>query len=233
MKSKHKICDLHSCFMCWYSTSEWMEKIAAKKQTLAFKKGEVIFKEGSPATGIYFLLEGIVKVHKHWGENKDLILHFSKPGELFGYRGLGDDTIYPVTATVLEHCTACFVPMDFFNETLRINHELTLQFLRFHLNELKYAELRMRNLALMDVKGRIADAILMLEKRFGKRDDGFIGLQLKRQDLAAYAGTTYETFFRMVNELIKEGAIAVKGKQFSILNHQKLAQYGRVDNPLL
>lgn len=213
--------------MCWHCSEGWLSIIGEERLTKKFKKGAVIFKEGDATKGIYFLLEGSIKVHKRWGEGRDLILHFNKAGEMFGYRGMGDDTIYPVTATALEACTVCYVSMEFFNRTLRANPEFTLQFLQFHLNELRNAEKRMRDLALMDVKGRIADMILMLHKRFGLKDCGHIKLQLKRQDMAAYVGTTYETFFRMVNELVKEGAISVDGKQFKILDGKKLERYGR------
>ncbi|GAA4792970.1 hypothetical protein GCM10023231_21450 [Olivibacter ginsenosidimutans] len=218
--------------MCRHSSKGWLPAIVEERKIKIFKRGEVIFKEGEKAEGIYFLLQGIVKVHKQWGEDRELILHFSKAGELFGYRGLSDDTVYPVTATVLEDCKTCYVSIDFFNKTLQANHELTLQFLKFHLNELRRAEKRMRNLALMEVKGRIADMLLMLHKQFGIGDDGYIRLQLKRQDMAAYAGTTYETFFRMVNELVKEGAILVKSKQFKIIDKKKLEHYDNIESTI-
>lgn len=225
MPKKSKCCDLKSCFMCWYSEVDWLDVIENERQTKSYKKGEVIFSEGTPTNAIYFLLEGNVKVHKHWGEGKELILHFSKAGEIFGYRGLGEDQVYPVTATVLSPCVVCFIGVDVFNQLLEGNHKLALQFLKFHLAELGNAEKRMRDLALMDVKGRIADMLLMLATRFGVDDKGYIALQLKRQDMAAYAGTTYETFFRMTSELIAEKTIEVSGKCLKIVDKTKLEFY--------
>lgn len=83
----------------------------------------------------------------------------------------------------------------------------------------------MRNLAHMPVKGRIAQALLTLEEKFGKTEDGFINVTLSRQDLASFAGTTYETAFRMLNELLEEEAIQVDGKQIAISSSEKPHPY--------
>lgn len=52
-----------------------------------------------------------------------------------------------------------------------------------------------------------------------------IAIQLKRQDMAAYAGTTYETFFRMTAELVTGKAIEINGKRLKILDKSKLESY--------
>jgi CRP-like cAMP-binding protein len=56
----------------------------AHKKNYKVKKGEVIFKEGDPVTGIFFVNTGIVKVHKRWGADKELILRFAKEAKYLG-----------------------------------------------------------------------------------------------------------------------------------------------------
>jgi CRP-like cAMP-binding protein len=80
----------------------------------------------------------------------------------------------------------------------------------------------MRNLAHMPVKGRVAHALVSLKDQFGINKDGHIDIELTRQDLASYTGATYETVFRVVNELIQEGVISTNGKKISIVNDGKL-----------
>lgn len=228
MEVKQNERDFYDCFIDKLASKAGLDKIDREKQTQTFRKGAVIFREGEATKGIYFLLEGCVKIHKEWGKDKELILQFNKSGDIFGYRGMGDETIYPITATVLVESTIAFISLAFFNKLLLEDHTLTLHFLKFHLNELRIAEKRMRDLALMDVKGRIADTLLMLQSRFGEEDDGFIRMKLKRLDLANYAGTTYETFFRTIVDLSKEGAIFTEGKNFKIINFQLLESYCRI-----
>ncbi len=69
----------------------------------------------------------------------------------------------------------------------------------------------MRDLAHMEVKGRIAGALMDMNNKFGTNRDGYIAIGLSRQDIASYAGTTYETLFKLFNELIKEKIINTSG----------------------
>jgi CRP/FNR family transcriptional regulator len=80
----------------------------------------------------------------------------------------------------------------------------------------------MRNLAHMPVKGRVAQAILSLQSKFGKNAEGFIDLTLTKQDLASYTGATYETIFRVLTEFSNDHIIKLSGKNIGILDENKL-----------
>ncbi|MEJ7587933.1 MAG: Crp/Fnr family transcriptional regulator [Ferruginibacter sp.] len=224
MKKNKRDCDLGSCFLCKYCLPEWKPAIEANKKTISFKKGEVIFKEGEPVEGIYFVYSGTVKVHKKWGNEKELIIRFAKSGDIIGHRGLGAEIIYPVTGTALEPTTTCFIKLHFFNATLRINNDFTIRLLMFYAEELQRSERKMSNLAHMQVKGRIADALISLKNKFGIRTNGAVNITLSRQDLAAYAGTTYETVFRVLNDFTSEGIISISDKEIRILEEASLGE---------
>ncbi|HEY1017971.1 MAG TPA: Crp/Fnr family transcriptional regulator [Sediminibacterium sp.] len=211
--------------MCKNCAPEWVPFVEGNKKTIHFKKGETIFLEGEKVEGIYFLNSGKVKVHKQWNEEKQLIIRFVKEGDVLGHRGFGLSNIYPVSATALESTTVCFIPSDFFLATLKMNHELTYHLLLFYSAELENAEQRMRDLVHMDTKGKISDALLMMKTHFGCDKEGNIEMKLTRQDLSSFVGTTYETVFKIINELVREKSIAVKGKEIKILNEKKLQSY--------
>ena len=220
-KSKHN-CDLKSCFLCTLCLKEWVPAIDAHRQTIPVKKGEVIFEEGDAVKGIYFVYQGKVKVQKKWGNDKELILRIAGKGAILGYRGLGHNHFYPISATALEPSIVCFIDLDFFQSTLKVNPQLTYELMMFFADELQESENNMRNLAHMPVKGRIAQALLALHEKFGSTKDNGIDIILSRQDLASLAGTTYETVFRFVNELMEEGIIALLNKNIAIVNMEKL-----------
>jgi CRP/FNR family transcriptional regulator len=94
----------------------------------------------------------------------------------------------------------------------------------FYARELQESEKNMRNLVHMPVKGRIAHALLSLRDKFGCTEDGAIDMTLGRQDLASFTGTTYETAFRIMSELIQDNVIAVSGKSIAVLNADKLQE---------
>jgi CRP/FNR family transcriptional regulator len=163
-------------------------------------------------------------VHKQWADDKELIVRFAGPGDIIGHRGLGKETVYPVSATAIEPVTACYVALDFFFSTLKINHDYSFKLLMFYAEELQESEKRMRNLAHMSVKGRIAYGLLKLKERFGVTAAGTLNISLTRQDLASYAGTTYETAFRVMTELSKEDLISFVEKDICIINEHALTE---------
>ena len=221
MKTSKIACDLKSCFLCKLCIKEWQPAIASSRKNFIVKKGDVIFTEGEPVNGVYFVYTGNVKVHKKWGD-KELIIRFVKNGAILGHRGLGSNLQYPVTATALEPGMICFFELDFFTSTLKVNHDFTYQLLMFYADELQESERKMRNLAHMPVKGRIAHALLTLQKQFGLNAVGQIGIDLTRQDLASYAGATYETVFRIITELVAEKTIKLTGKSITLIDPEKL-----------
>ncbi|HXB95635.1 MAG TPA: cyclic nucleotide-binding domain-containing protein, partial [Puia sp.] len=121
MTRRTPACDLKSCFLCQRCLPEWIPAVAAHRQTLHFRNGEVIFGEGTTVRGIYFVYSGTVKVHKQWGTEKELIIRFAREGTVFGHRGLGRNNQYPISATAIGPVTACFIDLDFFQATLKVN----------------------------------------------------------------------------------------------------------------
>jgi CRP-like cAMP-binding protein len=219
---KGKCCDLESCLMCSLVLKEWKLAIDGHRKNFIAKKGEQIFKEGDPVTGVYFVYQGNVKVHKHWGD-KELIVRFANSGKIFGHRGLGShSSVYPISATALEETSLCFIELDFFMSTLKVNHDFAFNLMLFYADELQDSEKKMRNLALMSVKSRLAVALLQLKDQFGLNETGSLNLELSKQDLAAYTGATYETVFRMTTELVNEKLITLSGKQINIIDEEKL-----------
>ena len=222
MNKPQKGCNLEKCFLCSNTVPEWRETINLHKQNLKFKKGEVIFSEGQPVTGIYFVYSGTAKVHKKWGDDKELIIRFAADGAILGHRGLGSKMVYGVSATAVEPLVACFVDIKFFEASLKTNSDLSYKLMVLFAEELDVSERKMRDLAHMPVKGRVAQALLSLEEQFGKDAEGYINLTLSRHDLAAFSASTYETVFRVIIDLKKENIVTVTGKQIRIVDRQKL-----------
>lgn len=208
--------------MCRFCLKEWQPVIAANRKNVSYKKGERLFTEGEEVQGMYFVYSGSVKVHKHWDADKELIIRIAKKGDIVGHRGLGEDTMYPVSGTALEPVIACFIDMDFFNATLKVNNQFLYELMLFFASELKISERRMRNLAHMPVKGRLASAILVLEEKFGTDANGAIDLSLSRQDMASFIGTTYETVFRTMQDMAEEKLLELNGKSIVILDKDGL-----------
>lgn len=218
-------CGLDRCFLCRHCIPEWKEAVAVRKKTYLIRKGKALFKEGEKVKGIFFLIEGSAKIHAPWGEEKDMIIRFARAGDIVGHRGWGGDEIYPISATALEDTKACFITNEFLEATLRTNPSFTYTLLHFYAAELQIAERRMRELTHMEVKGRIAGAVLELPIIFGVNNERYISVPITRQDIASYAGTTYETVFKFFTELTRKKIISTSGKSIRINKPEQLRQY--------
>ena len=217
-------CNLDHCFLCRHCMPEWKEVTALHRKTIVFRKGKSLFEQGSPVKGICFIYSGAVKIHAPWGDGREMIIRWAKTGDIAGLRGLGGNAVFPISATALEDTTACFIGNDFLELSLKANPSLTYTLMHFYATELQAAERRMRDLTHMDVKGRIAGALLDIAKTFGTNKEGFLGLTLTRQDIAAYAGTTYETVFKFFTELTAADVITTSGKDIRINQPERLKQ---------
>ena len=69
---------------------------------------------------------------------KRLIVRFANQGAVVGHRGLGSTTIYPISATTVVPSTVCFIELDFFLASLKVNHEFTYELMMFFADELGY-----------------------------------------------------------------------------------------------
>ena len=158
-------------------------------------------------------------------DNKEIILRFAAQGDILGHRGLGGDDLYPISATALEDTSVCFITNQFLEASLKTNHELTYKLMHFYATELQKAEKRMRDLAHMEVKGRIADALLQIASLYGFNHDKFIATSITRQDISSYAGTTYETVFKFFTELTNNNIISTSGKNIKINKPDQLRKF--------
>jgi len=152
MKKNKKECDLKGCSFCTLCLREWLPAIAAHRQTFQVRKGEMLFKEGEKVTGIFFVYKGAVKVHKKWGE-KELIIRLAGKGEIVGHRGLGNELDYPVSATAISTSLVCFVGIEFFFSSLKMNQDYFLQLMMFFAEELKVSERQSRPYACQRSRG--------------------------------------------------------------------------------
>ena len=227
MKLSKKDYGIENCYLSNSCLKEWLPAIEANKKIYEVKKGEVIFQEGELVEGMYFVYEGSIKVHKKWGD-KELILRIASDGSVLGHRGLSTlNKNYPMSATALEDAVICYVTMDFFNSSLKVNPGFSYKLLMFFADELQESERKMRNIAHMSVKGRLSRSLLFFKDQFGVNEDGSLKIKLSKQDISSYIGATYETLFRIMNELIDDKAIYVSKRAIVILNSDKLLELSK------
>lgn len=221
-------CGQNPCLLCRHCLPGLEKKLVAQRRVFSYKKGQSIFREGEKIEGIFFISDGAVKVHQSWGAGKEFILRFSSKGDVVGYRARIENTHSPISATVLAATTACFIPGEFLESVFRTTPSFLYAMMQLYATELQKAESRMRDLAIVPVKGRVAQALFTIREVFGTDERGYIRIPVTRLDIACHAGTTYEGVFRLLTDWSREGLISTAGKKIRINEDDPLRGFIRI-----
>ncbi|MCF6308288.1 MAG: Crp/Fnr family transcriptional regulator [Flavobacteriaceae bacterium] len=207
-------------------TSDQLKCISDGKITRTFKKGDVIFDEGDHLKGIYCVRFGIAKLSKLSTNGKDQIIKFVSNGEVLGQRSVIAQEPANLRAVAVNDMDSCFIPKKLILDNLQNNTSFTLELLQNLAHELKEADDVIVNISQKPVKNRIAETLLHLENSFGVDSEGFMIIQLSREDISNIVGTATESCIRMLSELKKEKLIETSGKRIKIINRNILQKLG-------
>ena len=201
-----------------------LQTLDQHKNCLTYKKGQIIFYEGTRPMGLYCINYGKVKVYKTSAEGKDHIISFGKPGDFLGYRALLSEEFYAASAQVIQEAAVCYIPKKDFFDVLQKNQGLFARLAKDACHKLGIMEDRLLNLAQKTVRERLASTLIMLRETYGMEgDESFvIDLMLTREDLANIVGTATETLIRLLSEFRNEKIISFDGKKIVINNMDKL-----------
>lgn len=213
---------VHNSLFCVLSKGE-LSDISENKSHVFYKKGQMIFHEGSHPQGLYCIYTGKVKVHKLGHDGKDQILRLAKKSDVIGYRALLSEDNYHASATAIEDSLICFFPKAVYQNQIITNPALSMQIIKLLSSDLKSAEQKAVNMVQKQVKERIAETILMLKEFFGlESDNATINTVFTRESIGNIAGTTTETAIRVLSELQKNNIVDLIGKKIKILDNKEL-----------
>lgn len=220
VENKHR-----SCFE--FLTDEERKIVDDNKVDIKYKKGEIIAKQGSFASHVIFLQEGLVKVYLE-GNPKDLIIKIIPDSHLITLSSIyeGNNTFLYSAAAYLES-TASLIDADIFKQLIRTNSLFASKIINILNENTAQVYGRFYCLTRKQSHGRVADILLCLSQRVYKSDR--FNLALSRNDLADLTGLSTESVIRIIKEFKDEKLIEVSGKHIEILNFksiENISQYG-------
>jgi len=210
-------------------SKEELAELSHEKKIISFKKGDNIIEEGATPKGIYYLDKGTAKMFKLGFNGKEQILRFTKTGDIIGYRSILSKQPYGASATAMEDTEVCFIPEKFFIKVLEFHPKLAFDILRRISEDLGESAQTITFLAQKTVRERLAEVLLLLEKKLGTDKEGFINISLTREEMANLIGTATESAIRLISEFKTDHLIEVEGRKIKILDHQKLVKLGHVN----
>ncbi len=199
-------------------TKEELKKVTACKTTRFYKKGDIIFSENELLHGVYCVREGICKLTKLSANGKDHTVKLMGKGELIGQRSIISGERTNLSAIALNDIELCFVPKEQILGNIMTNQEFSFGMLQNLAQDLREAEDDLINMAQKSVRQRMAEALIYVDKTFGKSENGHLNVNLSREDYASIVGTATESAIRILSQFKKEGLISTEGKMIKIEN---------------
>jgi CRP-like cAMP-binding protein len=217
----------HQCIIRHFNsfkslTTDELTCISDSKTEMTFKKGQVVFTEGSSINGVFCVKTGKCKLSKLNSNGKEQIVRFVKDGDVLGYRSVIADEPVTLTVTALDDMNACFIPKSDIFEALEKNPKFIMDMMKTACSDLKDANMTLSKMAQKNVRERLADTLLFLEETFDITEDGYINVQLSREEISSIIGTATESAIRLLSGFKKEKLINLKGKSIQIIDAQKL-----------
>ena len=198
--------------------------LTANMTTQVFNKGEIIFREGSFATGIFIIQKGKVKKYKADKDGKEQIIYVADSGEILGYHALLAEERYFDSAAVLEESEIAFIPKEDFFEVLENSKILPQRLLKTLSHEYFVLANSIALFAQRSVRERFAmQLVLMREKYKENFTPGMaVEINMSREDLASLVGTARENILRVLKDFKDEGILETKGRKIIIKDINKL-----------
>jgi CRP-like cAMP-binding protein len=220
--------DCRTCPNCKISVfsdlrNEEFEMLNYEKSIVQLQKGQVLFLQDTRPQGLYCVKQGKVKVYRRGSEGKEQIVRLAKNADVVGYRALLSDENYQCGATALEETTLCFVPKHVLQQIMEKNVSIYKKMINLLSQDLKDAETKISDLAQKPVRERVAETLLMLQKKYGTEADGqTINVLLSREELANLVGTATESLIRILSDFKKEGLLELEQKKIKLTDISQL-----------
>lgn len=195
-----------------------------------YKKNQIIYAEGEEPDMLWCVLKGKVKMYKSGIGDRVQILRMYRPVQYFGYRAYFARETYVSSCSAFEPSTLGRLPMVIVEELIRENNNLAMFFIRELSRNLGGSDTKIVNLTQKHIRGRLAEALLMLVENYGLEDDeATLNIYMSREDLASLSNMTTSNAIRTLTSFAAEHLIILDGRKITILNEpqlRKISKYG-------
>ncbi len=195
-----------------------------------FKKNQIIYAENETPEYLWCLLKGKVKLYKDGVGGRQQILRLIRPVQYFGYRAFFAKEPYVSTAAAFEASTLGAIPMSLVSELIQNNIKLAWFFIHELSRNLGGSDTKIVNLTQKHIRGRLAEALIVLKDNYGYEDDGStLSIYMAREDLANLSNMTTSNAIRTLSGFVTEKIITVDGRRIRILNEpmlRKISKFG-------
>lgn len=192
----------------------------------SYGRGELIFLEGEPCSGLHIVTGGEVKVFKLSPQGREQILHRLGPGDTFNDVAVLDGGPNPASAGALTDATLWIISRSSLQRLAEANPALAWALIESIAHRARHLVAMVEDLSLRSVKSRVA-RLLLTEARRAPSTAALDRREMVTQaEMAARLGTVREMIGRALRELADDGLIEFDRHRIVIVDPEGLEAVG-------
>ena len=190
-----------------------LEKLGALGTARVYPANMIVVNEGDPSDALYVILSGRVRVYVSDEEGREMVLGEQGPGDFFGEVALDGGPRAASVATI-ESSRLAVIGQAELRAFCATHPGMAMIVVNQLIQQVRHLTQSVKNLALMDVYGRVARLIMDLAReKDGRR---VIDPKPTQQDMAVRVGASREMISRILKDLTAGGYIRIDGAQMVI-----------------
>ena len=174
-----------------------------------FAKNDFIFKAGENDLNVYVLKCGRAKLFGSSAQGRDVLLWFTRPGEIFGLAECLQERPRLIYARAAEGCEVLSIAHTQFKEWLSVRPEAAYCLMKIMAVRMRELGQRFLSLANGNIQMEIAQLLVRLGATYGELAGQYIhvGIPLTVQDIADMVGTSRQGVSTCLAEMKRQGII--------------------------
>ncbi|NWJ44436.1 MAG: Crp/Fnr family transcriptional regulator [Chloroflexi bacterium] len=205
-----------------------LERLAATTYEEKYEAGQILFLEGEPCRGLYYVVKGRVRIFKAEPGGREQVLRLAGAGTSFNEVPVFDGGQNPASVDAVDDCTIWIVPAETVRTLLETEPAVARAVAKVFSARLRHLTTLIAEVSLKQVSARVAKLLL---NRLGEEPILGVGIseqvtsQFTQQQMAAMAGTVREMVGRALRTMQKAGAIEAKRGYILIKDQEKLQTF--------
>lgn len=190
-------------------TAVQAESVAEAVVKCRIKRGQAIVEQGKKSNSLSIILTGRARVVTTDQRGREVILATMHPGDYVGEMSLIDNEPHSATVRAEVQTDVLVLGRLEFARCLPENSSMAYAVMKGLVQRLRHADRKIESLALMDVYGRVARALLEFAS-VDAEGNSVIRDKVSRQDLAKMVGASREMVSRVMKDLEERGFIETR-----------------------
>ena len=193
-----------------FDLHKFLDSAGIARKISKYRRSAVIFSQGDPATDVFYIQEGSVKLSVLSRTGKEAVVGMLGPGDFFGEGCLAGQPRRMATASAMSPSAVLVIEKPQMLEMLHTQPSLAERFLSHMLERNIRIEEDLVDQLFNSSEKRLARALLLLA-RYGKEDQPLRVPKLSQETLAEIVGTTRSRVNFFMNKFRDLGFIEYNG----------------------